>query len=125
MNPNFAKLAAGLTGFSTNLQAGERVLIDVYDTPEAMTLALVRAARERGAIPFVNLNNARINRELVSQLGELTTQSSYQSKTLTRSIHMYLTLSCQVTVLRGSKLSGEPSAFNINVSITPNIPQTR
>mgnify|MGYP001959549364 FL=1 len=70
MNPNFAKLAAGLTGFSTNLQAGERVLIDVYDTPEAMTLALVRAARERGAIPCVNLNNARINRELVSQLGE-------------------------------------------------------
>lgn len=68
MDINFPKLAAVLTGFSTNLQKGERVLIDAFDIPEAMVIALVRAARERGAIPFVNLQRSRISRELINGL---------------------------------------------------------
>ncbi len=68
MEPNYSKLAGVLTGFSTNLQKGERVLIDAFDIPEAMVIALVRAARERGAVPFVNLQRARISRELVNAI---------------------------------------------------------
>lgn len=68
MNPNFTKLAKVLTGFSTNLQEGERVLIDAFDIPEEMVISLIRAARERGAVPYVNIQKARINRELVSDL---------------------------------------------------------
>lgn len=68
MEPNYLKLAGVLTGFSTNLQKGERVLIDAFDIPEAMVVALVRAARERGAVPFVNLQRERISRELVNHL---------------------------------------------------------
>lgn len=70
MDVNYTKLAEGLTGFSTNLQAGERVLIDAFDIPELMTIALVRAARARGAVPYVNLNSARVSRELVSDLAD-------------------------------------------------------
>lgn len=66
MDINFTKLADVLTGFSTQLQKGERVLIDAFDIPEAMVIALVRAARERGAIPFVNVQQARISRELIN-----------------------------------------------------------
>ena len=36
MDVNFTKLAGVLTGFSTNLQKGERVLIDAFDIPEDM-----------------------------------------------------------------------------------------
>ena len=68
MEPNYSKLAKVLTGFSTNLQKGERVLIDAFDIPQAMVVALVRAARELGAIPFVNLQDARISRELVNEI---------------------------------------------------------
>jgi len=68
MEPNYSKLAKVLTGFSTNLQKGERVLIDAFDIPQAMVIALVRAARELGAIPFVNLQDARISRELVNDI---------------------------------------------------------
>lgn len=68
MEPNYTKLAGVLTGFSTNLQKGERVLIDAFDIPDAMVVALVRAARECGAIPFVNLQKARISRELVNDI---------------------------------------------------------
>ena len=65
MDDNYTKLATILTGFSTSLQSGEKVLIDAYDIPESMVIALVRAARERGAIPYVNFNHARVSRELI------------------------------------------------------------
>ncbi len=68
MEPNYLKLAEVLTGFSTHLQAGERVLIDAIDIPEAMVIALVQAARRHGAVPFVHLQNGRIGRELVNQI---------------------------------------------------------
>ncbi|CAI8260064.1 MAG: Aminopeptidase T [Opitutia bacterium UBA7350] len=69
MDPNYTKLAALLTRFSTNLKKDERVLIDAFDIPQAMTIALVRAVRECGAIPFVQLQNAKIGRELVEGIG--------------------------------------------------------
>jgi len=80
MEPNYTKLAGVLTGFSTNLQKGERVLIDAFDIPEAMVVALVRAARERGAIPFVNIQRARISRELVNELDleQFETQATWE-----------------------------------------------
>ncbi len=64
LDPRFEKLAAGLAGFSTELARGERVLIDAFDIPDAMVVALVRAARARGAHPYVQLHRARITREL-------------------------------------------------------------
>ena len=80
MEPNFSQLAAVLTGFSTNLQKDERVLIDAFDIPEPMVIALVRAARERGAVPFVNIQRARISRELVNGLDaeQFETQASWE-----------------------------------------------
>ncbi len=82
MEPNYTKLAKVLTEFSTNLQKGERVLIDVYDIPEAMTIALVRAARALGAIPYVNLNAGRIARELVNgvETGQYEKQAEWELK---------------------------------------------
>ncbi|WP_221028957.1 aminopeptidase [Actomonas aquatica] len=65
IDPRFDDLAAGLTGFSTKLKRGERVLIDAFDVPDAMVIALVRAARKRGAVPYVQVHRARITRELM------------------------------------------------------------
>ena len=44
-DPRFDKLAKGLVSFSTELRKGEKVLIDAFDIPAEMTIALVRAAR--------------------------------------------------------------------------------
>jgi aminopeptidase len=65
IDPRLDQLAAGLTGFSTKLKRGERVLIDAFDVPDAMVISLVRAARNLGAIPYVQINRARITRELM------------------------------------------------------------
>ncbi|MDO8542728.1 MAG: aminopeptidase [Opitutaceae bacterium] len=64
IDPRFNELAAGLTGFSTSLKKGERVLIDAFDVPDAMIIALVRAARDRGAYPYVQIHRARVTREM-------------------------------------------------------------
>src|SRR5882757_8091837 len=64
IDPRFNELAAGLTGFSTELKKGERVLIDAFDVPDAMIIALIRATRERGAHPYVQIHRARVTREM-------------------------------------------------------------
>ena len=64
IDPRFTQLADGLTGFSTALKKGERVLIDAFDVPDAMVIALVRSARARGALPYVQIHRARVVREL-------------------------------------------------------------
>lgn len=64
-DPRFARLAEVLTGFSTDLKKGERVFIDAFDVPDTFTIALVRAAQDRGALPYVNIQRARVTRELL------------------------------------------------------------
>ena len=60
----FTKLAQGLINYSCALKKGERVLIDAFDIPDGMVIELIRAAKARGAHAYVNINRARITREL-------------------------------------------------------------
>ena len=64
IDPRYTQLASGLTGFSTSLAKGERVLIDAFEIPDAMVIALIRAVRARGAHPYVQIHRARVTREL-------------------------------------------------------------
>lgn len=63
-DPRYDQLAKLLTSYSTKLKPGERVLIEAFDIPEEAVVALVRAARARKAIPFVQIHRARVSREL-------------------------------------------------------------
>jgi aminopeptidase len=60
----FDKLATLLVEYSTRLKRGETVLIEAVDVPDEMTIALIRAARKVGAIPFTQIQRARISREV-------------------------------------------------------------
>ena len=64
------KLAEVLIDFSTNLQNGEKVLIDAIDVPSEIVVALIRRARTKGAFPFVNLQTNVIARELLREAEE-------------------------------------------------------
>jgi aminopeptidase len=63
-DPRFDKLAHGLVNFSTKLGKGDKVLIDTFDIPDEMTIALIRATRAAGAIPLVQTQHTRITREI-------------------------------------------------------------
>jgi aminopeptidase len=65
IDTRYVQLAEGLAGFSLALKKEERVLIDAFDVPEAVVIALIRAVRARGAHPYVNLHRARVTRELM------------------------------------------------------------
>ncbi len=58
------QLAKQLVGYSTAVKPGEKVLIDLFDVPEQIGIALIREVRAAGGIPFVNLNSMQIHREL-------------------------------------------------------------
>lgn len=60
----FDKLAKLLVEYSTTLKRNETVLIESFDAPEEMIIALIRAVRRAGAVPFVQIQRARVNREL-------------------------------------------------------------
>lgn len=79
-DPRFDKLAHGLVNFSTKLGKGDRVLIDAFDIPPEMTVALIRAARAVGAVPFVQVHQSRVSREMAlgAQEAQLDVSASIQ-----------------------------------------------
>ena len=63
-DPRFTLLAKNLVSFSTSLKSGEKVLLDMFDVPDEMTVALIRAVRDVDAVPFVQVHHGRVNREM-------------------------------------------------------------
>ena len=64
------QLARQLATYSLRIKKGEKVLIDLYDTPSEMGVAMIRAVRAVGGIPFVNVLDGRIGRELQMHASE-------------------------------------------------------
>ncbi len=78
MDTRYYTLADNLVRYSVSLKKGERVLIDAFDVPDDMVIALVRAVRARKGIPHVQLHHARVAREML--LGVTDEQISFQAK---------------------------------------------
>lgn len=78
MDPRYNTLANNLVRYSLSLKKGERVLIDAYEIPDDMVLALVRAVRARKAIAHVQLHHSRVTRELIHGVTE--EQVAFHSK---------------------------------------------
>src|SRR6184192_3376742 len=66
----FDKLAKLLVEYSIRLKRNETVLIEAFDIPDEMTIALIRAAQKLRGIPFVQTQHARINRALALDVTE-------------------------------------------------------
>src|SRR5215468_9521331 len=66
----FDKLAKLLVEYSVRLKRNETVLIEAFDVPEAMTVALIRAARKAGGLPFAQTYHARVNRALALEASD-------------------------------------------------------
>jgi aminopeptidase len=66
----FEKLAKILVEYSIRLKRNETVLIEAFDIPDEMTVALVRAARNAGGVPFAQVYHARVNRALALEASD-------------------------------------------------------
>lgn len=64
IDPRVNRLADVLIRHSTKLQPGEHVLIEAFDVPEQIVIALIRAARAVGGHPHVAIRDMKIMRAL-------------------------------------------------------------
>ncbi len=69
-DPRFEKLSRVLVEYSTRIQPGENVLLDLFDVPDEFGVSLIRVVREAGGIPMVDIRRSIINRELVRDTNE-------------------------------------------------------
>ncbi len=79
-DPRIDSLAKQLVGYSIDLKKGEKVLLDLYDVPDSIGIALIREVRRRSAIPLVRIHQSRISRELL--MGATEAQYKVSSKLL-------------------------------------------
>ncbi len=69
-DPRLDKLADVIVGHSTQLQNGEKILIEAIDIPSEMVTALMRKVKAAGGQPFVTIKQNVILRELYSTATE-------------------------------------------------------
>lgn len=72
MDPRIRTLARTLIRYSTDLQPGEKILIDLVGLHQEIGIALVQEAYAVGGVPFVSIKDERIRRALL--LGVTTEQ---------------------------------------------------
>ena len=71
-DPRIDQLARQLIRYSVNLQKGEHVLLDIFDAPQAVSLALIRAVIAAKAHPVIKIHDAAVTRELIINADEAT-----------------------------------------------------
>ena len=64
-DPRYTKLAKLLITYSTRVKKGDRVLLDITDVPDEMSIELMRAVRAAGGTPLIDVRHSRITREVV------------------------------------------------------------
>jgi aminopeptidase len=92
-----------LVNYSTELKAGEKVLLDMIDVPDDFSIELLRAVRAVGAIPLIEVRHTRITREIIHG-------TKADHATLLRDIEMFRMKKVQAYIaIRGSANANENS----------------
>ena len=97
-DPRIDQLARQLVRYSTATKRGENVLIELFDVPEAVGIALIREVRAVRATPFINIHNAKISREMARG----ATEDQYASIAKT-AMHQMKAMDCYIAI-RGLSL---------------------
>ena len=107
-DPRFDLLAKNLVGFSVGLKKGERVLIDAFDVPDEMVVALIRAVRAVGGMPYVQLHHGRVARELAIEMQPAALEvSSKVELARMRQMQAYIALRGGLNAMEMSDVSSE------------------
>ncbi len=69
-DPRYLKLAKLLVTYSTRVQKGDRVLLDLTDVPDEMAVELIRAVRVAGGTPLIDVRHSRVSREVLRGTNE-------------------------------------------------------
>jgi len=64
-DPRFKKLARVLVGYSVAVKRGDRVLLELIDTPDEFAVELMRTVRAAGGTPIIEVRHNRVTREIM------------------------------------------------------------
>ncbi|MDB6122293.1 MAG: Aminopeptidase [Pedosphaera sp.] len=100
-DPRYTKLAKLLVEYSTELKKGERVLLDMIDVPDEFSIELMRAVRNVGATPLIEVRHTRITREILKD-------TNAQHAAVVRDVEMFRMKKVQAYIaIRGSANASE------------------
>lgn len=107
-DPRYDLLARNLVQFSTALKSGEAVLLDMFDVPDEMTVALIRAVRAAKAVPLVQIHHGRVSREMAmgAQEAGLDITSSVQLAQM-KKVDAYIAIRGGSNITESSDVPGE------------------
>jgi len=111
-DPRYEKLADLLVNHSTKIQPGENALIEAFDIPPEMVIALIRKIRQAGGRPLVTLKQNSVQRELMRDTDAETMQQiadveSYRMK----KVHAYFGLRGSYNISELSDIPAEKMAL--------------
>src|SRR3954451_20645660 len=92
-DPRVDKLAKLLVEYSVALKPKENVLIETFDVPDDMTIALIRAVRNGGGTPFSQIQRSRVSRALALGATErqLTFAANHELSRM-KKMHAYIAI---------------------------------
>ena len=107
MDTRTSTLAQNLIRYSTDLQPGEKILIEMFDDALPLAQALIEEAYRAGGVPFLSLKNNRLQRKLLSGASEEQLQAiaGWESERM-RSMQAYLGIRASDNI---SELSDVPA----------------
>ena len=115
MDSRYFDLANVLTGHSTQVNSGDKVLIEAFDVPDNMVIALIRTVREKGGTPFVTSYHASITRELLMEASD--EQYAYDSEIKMQQmqgVDVYIALRGAHNIFETSDVPGEQMQVAMN-----------
>ena len=92
-DPRYDRLAKILVEYSIRLKRNENVLIETFDVPDEMTVALVRAAQKVGATPFTQIQHTKVSRAvaLVATERQLNFAAAHELRRM-KKMHGYIAI---------------------------------
>lgn len=108
MDSRITTLAKNLIHYSTNLQKGEKILIEVFDDAHPLAKALVKEVYNVGAFPFLTIKNNELQRALISGASEdqLKIIAAYEASRM-KQMDAYLGIRASANVSELSDVPGE------------------
>jgi aminopeptidase len=100
-DPRYTKLASLLVNYSTQIKEGDRALLELTDVPDEFSIALMRAVREAGGTPLIEVRHTRITREVMKD-------TNARHAALVRDVELHRMKKVQAYIaVRGSANSSE------------------
>lgn len=123
-DPRLEQMAKGLINFSVNLQPGEKILIEVSDLGVPLALAVVREAYRAKGLPFVQVRNSQLNRQIMLEASkeQLEIQGRYELLQM-KEMDAYIGIRAAENATETSDVTGEQQQAYMNYYMKPVLDQ--